>query len=551
MQLSTALQRFVISVLFCGGIFSFATAQNVGIGTPNPGSKLGVNGNVSVGQNYSTQTAPTDGAIIEGQVGIGHPIPDTAKVLVFDTSGVTVPFQVYGRREVPGGPTTCSGSLPGWSYATPIGIDNSANPTTLTNYQISFTFDTQTPIGLGQMDPNGDDIRILDDDCVTQLDYWIEGPMNSPTTTIWVQVPTIPGNGTKNIFLFYGNAGAPAQSTLNVFEGPHSATDSVTVPNTNNVDDCQRGFRFSPNEDILVAAFGMNVPNGTARWVTVFDFATTNIVEQQEVTANTGYTYDPLPNPFWLNDGTQYLLTLHNKTGDDYYFGTSNQIGQHLTYYDMRFCNGCNQNTFPTSTLTNYHYGLPDFHYYTRQTVTPAPAISVGTTVGGGPPVSSVGDIIYVQPGSGNVGIHTSNPTSTFTVDGDFAATGTKNFDIPHPSDPNRRLVHAALEGPEAGVYYRGVGELVSGTATIELPEYFEALTRAEDRTVHLTNIGHFEVLAVKPYNDGSLIKNGRFRVVARDPNAQGRFSWEVRAIRDDVDPLEVEPTQPIDPTME
>jgi hypothetical protein len=43
----------------------------VGIGSLTPGSLLGVNGSVSVGASYDTVAAPTNGMIIEGNVGIG------------------------------------------------------------------------------------------------------------------------------------------------------------------------------------------------------------------------------------------------------------------------------------------------------------------------------------------------------------------------------------------------------------------------------------------------------------------------------------------------
>ncbi len=46
-------------------------AQNVGIGTNNPASKLDVTGNLSIGSTFSGTAAPSNGAIIEGQVGIG------------------------------------------------------------------------------------------------------------------------------------------------------------------------------------------------------------------------------------------------------------------------------------------------------------------------------------------------------------------------------------------------------------------------------------------------------------------------------------------------
>jgi hypothetical protein len=42
----------------------------------------------------------------------------------------------------------------------------------------------------------------------------------------------------------------------------------------------------------------------------------------------------------------------------------------------MRYCNSCTQNTFPTSTLSNFHYGYPDFWYYTKTNLLTPPTIS-------------------------------------------------------------------------------------------------------------------------------------------------------------------------------
>src|SRR5262249_44740997 len=56
--------------------------------------------------------------------------------------------------------------------------------------------------------------------------------------------------------------------------------------------------------------------------------------------------------------------------------------------------------------------------------------------------------------------------------------TNVKTFVIDHPSDPERYLVHSAIEGPEWGaVYYRGTARLHHGVARVVLPDYFEALT--------------------------------------------------------------------------
>jgi hypothetical protein len=68
---------FIIrSAFFVGafGLASTAFCQNVGIGFSNPQSKLTVNGNIAVGTDYNA-AAPTNGAIIEGAVGIGTTAP--------------------------------------------------------------------------------------------------------------------------------------------------------------------------------------------------------------------------------------------------------------------------------------------------------------------------------------------------------------------------------------------------------------------------------------------------------------------------------------------
>ncbi len=157
-------------------------------------------------------------------------------------------------------------------------------------------------------------------------------------------------------------------------------------------------------------------------------------------------------------------------------------------------------------------------------------------------------ELVLWSPGDGNLlSLYDEDqlPSGTprFWIDyaGNVNAVGSKNFAIDHPLDPeNKFLFHAALEGPEAGVYYRGEAQLTDGTAVIELPEYFESLTRPEDRTVLLTPI--FE--SDEPISNlaASRIQNGRFTVRAIDSaNPDQVFCWEVKAVRADIDPLQVE----------
>lgn len=267
----------------------------------------------------------------------------------------------------------------GWTHVRGILI-NEQSGATLTNYQFKLYFDTQTEINAGRMLASGDDIR-FGTHCTgdTLLSYWIEGPMNDDSTVIWVNVPSIPANGQALIQMFYGNPSAPAASAVDgTFVGPHSASDSVASGSAGGVGNSQRGFRFAPTQDILVTSFGKREPTGTTRYVTLFNFTTQAILSQIQVSGPAAqYSYGALPAPMWLTQGTQYSLQLFQGGSDGYYFGSSSQIGQHLTYYDMKYCNSCTQNTFPTNTLTNYHYGYPDLWYYTRQIASTAPTYSV------------------------------------------------------------------------------------------------------------------------------------------------------------------------------
>lgn len=101
-----------------------------------------------------------------------------------------------------------------------------------------------------------------------------------------------------------------------------------------------------------------------------------------------------------------------------------------------------------------------------------------------------------------------------------------KSFIIDHPTDPSKYLVHVCLEGPEAGVYYRGVGEIVNNECSvIQLPDYVSNLAR--DFTVQLTGVYDGKV---KAYNF-SEVDNNSFTVYGEN----GKFHWLVIGKRHDI----------------
>jgi len=129
---------------------------------------------------------------------------------------------------------------------------------------------------------------------------------------------------------------------------------------------------------------------------------------------------------------------------------------------------------------------------------------------------------------SSNTGIRIDPPLNNVVVYGNFGTVGgTKAFIVPHPLDDTKDLWHACLEGPENGVFYRGEAVVVDGYAEVTLPDYFEALTFSEDRSVQLTQI--FEGGTLFARMAASRIVGGKFTIHATEAVT---VAWEVKAVR-------------------
>jgi hypothetical protein len=119
-----------------------------------------------------------------------------------------------------------------------------------------------------------------------------------------------------------------------------------------------------------------------------------------------------------------------------------------------------------------------------------------------------------------NSSVTTSNVLRYDASSGEINYTS-KTFVIDHPVNPEKYLVHACLEGPEAGVYYRGKGEIKNGSLseTIELPNYVSSF--ATDLTVQVTPIynGKINIL------NASEVENNSFTVYGE---SSCKFNWVV-----------------------
>jgi hypothetical protein len=80
---------------------------------------------------------------------------------------------------------------------------------------------------------------------------------------------------------------------------------------------------------------------------------------------------------------------------------------------------------------------------------------------------------------------------------GQIGASGAKPFIEPHPTDATREIAYVALEGPEAGTYFRGRGRIQNGTGIIEVPESFRLVSDEDGLTVQITPIGQAVNVAV------------------------------------------------------
>jgi len=109
-----------------------------------------------------------------------------------------------------------------------------------------------------------------------------------------------------------------------------------------------------------------------------------------------------------------------------------------------------------------------------------------------------------------------------------------KPFVVDHPTDEDKFLVHACLEGPEAGVYYRGKATIENSEyVTLVLPAYVDKL--AKNFTVHLTQIYEEATKDQQIVLKTSEVENNRFTVYG----SNCKFFWIVYGERNTI---EVEP---------
>ena len=131
--------------------------------------------------------------------------------------------------------------------------------------------------------------------------------------------------------------------------------------------------------------------------------------------------------------------------------------------------------------------------------------------------------LIEFQGSSGNVQF---DVLGNANIAGNLSKGG-GSFKIDHPLDPyNKYLYHSFVESPDMMNIYNGnITTDEHGFATVEMPEYFNALNR--DFRYQLTVIGSFAQAIVKEEMSGN-----QFVIQTNEPNI--KVSWLVTGVRQD-----------------
>ena len=117
---------------------------------------------------------------------------------------------------------------------------------------------------------------------------------------------------------------------------------------------------------------------------------------------------------------------------------------------------------------------------------------------------------VVVDPEKGD--IHDSNLKNVTGQSCSFSGStinvqSWKGFDIKHPNKEGHRLRHICLEGPEAGVYYRG---RLKNEKLIRLPSYWKGLVNVDTITVQLQPVGAHQNIIIKRWDDEFIYLQGQ-----------------------------------------
>jgi hypothetical protein len=169
-------------------------------------------------------------------------------------------------------------------------------------------------------------------------------------------------------------------------QDPVAAAFTLNASTTNAI----RGYRFQCNtNNVTVTSLGCYYPVATTGPFTItislWNFTTQALLGQVTTTTQGQWVFVNLTTPVALTNSAQYIVSAHQNAGGYYYKNFTPPSSWlptgDIQYLDMRHTTNANPNTFPTSILTNYQYGVVDFGYTTGPALsTSTNSLNLGTT---------------------------------------------------------------------------------------------------------------------------------------------------------------------------
>jgi len=259
-------------------------------------------------KDFNEQARNISGVSLDG-IGGKVTVPQSAPLDI--TANVTLEAQVkYDIEYWPNG----------WSYRKKITLDNTAGQAQ-TNAVVPFDVPYQA-----EMKADYADLRFWEIDHSSKLRYGIKSS-DASKVTMFVEIPLLPANATKDIYVYYGNATATSESSADLL------TAGSSLPPLNG----------------LVAWWKLNEGSGT----TTADFSgnglTANIGSASWVDGkfgkalNTTGGYASVPNNSLFNTGSAVSVAAWIKTdsiGTGYYYVTGRSIYWGAGDYGLYFWQG-------------------------------------------------------------------------------------------------------------------------------------------------------------------------------------------------------------------
>jgi len=191
---------------------------------------------------------------------------------------------------------------PSWSRRKAIGIDNSNNSDTLSDYQVQVIVPYDPA-----MQTDFDDIRFADADGTTLLNYYRESYTSASTASFWVKVPTLNGSATKTLYLYYGHAQASSLSsgsdTFIVFDDFNNGQNHLLpwgsdTSNSSGFDPVSRRFYRFPLDN------GGGATINITQWVNIDTWEVGFVYPSMPIAANgASVIYHPTKKKFYIYGG--------------------------------------------------------------------------------------------------------------------------------------------------------------------------------------------------------------------------------------------------------